>query len=98
MLSRSSIRKVWEFNSQYGPGEDTFSPDWHRQNPVPQEGGVLQAAAEKTVQLNEEVVRVELQNVLKPKTIEGVTIDHETGQISMQTFVGEDDDVAADAD
>lgn len=98
MLSRKSIQKVREFNSQYGEGEDTFSPDWHERNPVPQEGGVLQAATEVTIASSERVVRIDLQEVLEPNTAKGLVIDDATGRIQTQTFTLEEEDPSADAD
>lgn len=35
MLSLETILKVGRLNDQCGPGEDTFSPGYHLDNPVP---------------------------------------------------------------
>lgn len=98
MLSRRSIQKVREFNSQYGEGEDTFSPDWHERNPAPQEGGVLQAATEETIASSERVVRIDLQEVLEPNTVKGLVIDDATGRIGLQTFTVPEDSLSTEID
>lgn len=44
MLSRNQILRQMHFNAQYGPPEDSFSPDWHARNqgPGPDAAPVLQ--------------------------------------------------------
>lgn len=65
MLSSRYIRRIREFDLQYGPPEDSFSPRWHEDQV---RNGPDAVILHGTANAHERVVRVILGNVADPQT------------------------------
>lgn len=75
MLSSKQLEKVRRFEGQYGPGEDSFSPDWHARNPGP---GPDAAPVLENIAEGRGGITVKIQRILLPSG--DITLDNTLAQ------------------